>query len=157
MEKCISVRSSSPGSKIAPQQKIYIYTTSQNNVVCVCVLNRIAVRIPSQITKSGKDKGKHKNINCKCHPKTAHGGARRGATAAATAAVGPGGEGGKGGGESPTDYTKPQQTIQSPNRLYKAPKHYTKPAKKHAKPNNIKQEPKIFNKSSNKYQFSITY
>ena len=26
------------------------------------------------------------------------------------------------GGEAPKDFTKPQQTIQSPNRLYKAPK-----------------------------------
>ena len=41
------------------------------------------------------------------------------------AAVGPGA-----GGvvwEAPTDNTKSQQTIQSPDRLYKAPKDYTKP------------------------------
>ena len=35
-------------------------------------------------------------------------------------------KGGRGGGEAPKDYTKPQQTIQSPNRSYKAPTDYTK-------------------------------
>ena len=45
--------------------------------------------------------------------------------------------------KAPTDYAKPQKTIQSPrntiqrpNRLYKAPKHYTKPK-------NIRQNLKI--------------
>ena len=36
-------------------------------------------------------------------------------------AEGPG-EGG-GGGEAPKDFTKPRQTIQSPNRLYKNTKY----------------------------------
>ena len=40
----------------------------------------------------------------------------------AAAAVGPGGGGG-GGGEAPKDYTKPRQTMQSPDRLCKAPKN----------------------------------
>ena len=48
------------------------------------------------------------------------GGARRGATAAA--AVGPGGGApAEGPGEAPKDFTKPRQTLQSPDRLYKAP------------------------------------
>ena len=50
--------------------------------------------------------------------------------------VGPPAEGPRGGGppaegpaEAPKDFTKPQQTIQSPDRLYKAPTDYTKPPK----------------------------
>ena len=34
-----------------------------------------------------------------------------------------------GGGEAPKDFTKPQKTIQSPDRQYKAPTDYTKPRK----------------------------
>ena len=34
-----------------------------------------------------------------------------------------------GGGEAPAEVTMPRQTIQSPNRLYKAPTGYTKPQK----------------------------
>ena len=67
------------------------------------------------------------------------GGARRGATAAA---VGPGGE----GGEAPKDFTKPRQTIQSPDKPYKAPTDYTKPPKDYRKSKNIKQNPKILDK-----------
>ena len=46
------------------------------------------------------------------------------------------------GGEAPQDFTKPQQTIQSPNRQYivKAPTDYTNPL-------NIKQRPNILNKT----------
>ena len=64
---------------------------------------------------------------------------------AAAAAVGPGGGWGDGGGrggdklgwghirilyKAPTDDTKPQNTIQSPDRLYKAPTNYIKPPKR---------------------------
>ena len=65
-----------------------------------------------------------------------------------TAAVGPGG--GKGGGsrkrvyKAPTDYPKPQQTIQSPDRLYKAPNFRQRPKQ-------INTNRKISNKSSNTY------
>ena len=61
-------------------------------------------------------------------------------------APGRGGEGGGAarrgarGGEAPQDFTKPQQTIQSPNRQYKAPTDYTNPL-------NIKQRPNILNKT----------
>ena len=36
---------------------------------------------------------------------------------------------GPGGGEAPEDFTKPRQTIQSPNRQYKAPKRLYKDIK----------------------------
>ena len=58
------------------------------------------------------------------------------------------------GGEAPKDFTKPQQTIQSPDRLYKAPTYYTKPPKDYRnlqkdyiKLLNIKQNPKILDKN----------
>ena len=58
--------------------------------------------------------------------------------AAPAAAVGPGGEGGREG--------KPRQTIQSPNRLYKATTDYTKPPKDYRNLQNIRQKLKILNK-----------
>ena len=51
-------------------------------------------------------------------------------------------------GEAPKDFTKPQQTIQSPNRLYKAPETLHKHINIRQNPINIRQAPKIFNKSS---------
>ena len=69
---------------------------------------------------------------------------------------------GQGPPGAPKDCTKPRQTLQSPNRLYKAPTDNTRPQQtiqnpkildktfeKHEKPKNIKQEPEILNKSSN--------
>ena len=59
--------------------------------------------------------------------------------------------------KAPTDNTKPQQTIQSPNTQYKAPETLHKHIKIRQKPLNIRQEPKIFNKSSNNQYFNIKY
>ena len=60
------------------------------------------------------------------------------------------------GGDTPKDYTKPRQTIQSPGildkapeTLYKAPETLHKHIHIRQKPLNIRQTPKIFNKSSN--------
>ena len=60
-----------------------------------------------------------------------------------------------GGGEALKDFTKPRQTIQSPDRLNKPPQRLYKAPEYQTKPTNIKQMPKMFNKSSNKYQFNI--
>ena len=84
---------------------------------------------------------------------------------AADAFVGP--RGGGGGSpnrlyKAPTDYTKPQQLIQSPNRQYKAAKHYTKLQKSIQRHQDIRQNPKILdkdikylNKRSNKYESNV--
>ena len=64
------------------------------------------------------------------------GGARRGAPWGGARRGAPWGWGGarRGAwGEAPKDFTKPRQTIQSPNRLYKAQKHYTRPRKDYTK------------------------
>ena len=53
--------------------------------------------------------------------------------------------------KAPTDYTKPRQTIQSPDRQYKAPEKTIRNPKLLDKDQHIKQIPKMFNKSSNKY------
>ena len=67
----------------------------------------------------------------------------RGASAlpwATAAAVGPGGGDRLGWGhirilyKTPTDYTKPQQTIQSPDKLYKAPERLYKAPTDYTKP-----------------------
>ena len=50
---------------------------------------------------------------------------------------------------APKDFTKPQQTLQSPNRLYKAPETLHKHINIRQKALNTRQVPKIFNKSSN--------
>ena len=42
-------------------------------------------------------------------------------------------------GEAPKDYTKARQTIQSPNRLFKAPIDYTKPRQTIQSPTNIQR------------------
>ena len=55
-------------------------------------------------------------------------------------AEGPG-EGG-GGEEAPIDFTKPQQTIQSPDRQYKAPTDYTKPQQTILSPNRLYKDMK---------------
>ena len=47
------------------------------------------------------------------------------------------------GREAPPDNIKPQRTIQSPDRLYKASKDYTKLTKDYTKTTNIRQHPKI--------------
>ena len=58
------------------------------------------------------------------------------------------------GGDTPKDYTKPRQTIQSPGILEKPQKHYTNPLNIRHRPEilnnkyNITQEPKMFDKSS---------
>ena len=56
--------------------------------------------------------------------------------------------------KAPTDYAKPQQTIQSPKTLYKAPTDYTKtlkdykkPQKHYTKPRNIRQRHEILDKT----------
>ena len=50
--------------------------------------------------------------------------------------------------KSPTDNTKPQQTIQSPNRQYKAPTDNTKPQTDNSKPRQTIQRPlKILDKT----------
>ena len=57
--------------------------------------------------------------------------------------------------KAPTHYTKPRHTVQSPNTLYKAPKRvYKDPTISDTTPN-YKQILKMLNKSSNKYQ--LTY
>ena len=50
--------------------------------------------------------------------------------------------------KAPTDYTKPQQTMQRPKTLYKTFSILDKTT-------NVRQEPNIFNKRSNKYQFNM--
>ena len=62
---------------------------------------------------------------------------------AAAAAEGP-------GGEAPTDYTKPQQTIQNPIRLYKAPKGLHKAPTDNTKTENIRRNPKRLDKNLRK-------
>ena len=78
--------------------------------------------------------------------------------------VGP--EGGGGGGDrlgwghirilykAPEDYTKPQLTIQSPDRLYKAPTDNTKAQQDYARTPRIRQRLKISNKDL-KYQTRV--
>ena len=102
-------------------------------------------------------------------PAEGPGAACRGATAVAmgpeppwatAAAVGPGREG-RGDRlrwghirilyKAPTDYTKPQQTIQSPDRQYNAPKRLYKDPDILDKDPTIRQRPKMFDKSCNKY------
>ena len=43
--------------------------------------------------------------------------------------------------KAPTDYTKPQQTIQSPNRQYKAPTDNTKPQQTIQNPDILDKDP----------------
>ena len=45
--------------------------------------------------------------------------------------------------KAPTDNTKPQQTTQSPNRLYKAPTDYTKSLKRLEKPKRLNNYPSV--------------
>ena len=81
--------------------------------------------------------------------------------AAAAAIVGPGGaEGGiDWGGDTsedytkpPTDYTKPRQTVQSPDRLYEAPAKYTKPQQTICKdPNRLYKSPTDYAKPLKDY------
>ena len=59
---------------------------------------------------------------------------------------------GPGGGEAPTDYAKPRQTlqsprktIQSPDRQYKAPTDNTKPRKDYTKPPNEYNKKNMYN------------
>ena len=56
--------------------------------------------------------------------------------------------------KAPTDYTKQQNSRQSPDRLTKPPKGYKKPDLVE-KPKHAKQRPQIFDKSSNKCEFDI--
>ena len=55
------------------------------------------------------------------------------------------------------DYTKPRQTIESPQKIIERHRILDKDPKYWTKPCNIKQEPKILNNSSNKYQFNTKY
>ena len=69
--------------------------------------------------------------------------------ATAAAAVMRPGRGGRGidwNGDTPRYYTQPQNTIQSPKKLYRAPTDCTKPPKDYAKPRQTIQRPKILDK-----------
>ena len=57
----------------------------------------------------------------------------------------------------PKDYTKPRQTIQSPDRQYKAPRDNTKPQKTIQSPRNTTQRPKILDKTFKKACKTQTY
>ena len=46
------------------------------------------------------------------------------------------------GGEAPKDLTKPRQTIQSPDKLYKAPTDNTKPRQTTQSPDRLYKAPK---------------
>ena len=68
--------------------------------------------------------------------------------AAAAAAAGPGG----GGGSAPTDYTKPRQITQSPDRLYKARTDYIEPRQTIQNPNVLHKAPTDYTKTQNDYK-----
>ena len=50
------------------------------------------------------------------------------------------------GGDTFRYFTKPRQTIQSPERLYKAPEKYTKPRVTIQRPQNLRPKLDILNK-----------
>ena len=52
----------------------------------------------------------------------------------------------------PKDYTKPRQTIQSPDRQYKAPTDFTKPRQTTQSPNRLYKAPKQHTKHSKNMQ-----